>query len=204
MQHTACHVSLPCHPTHLPACMAMWASAWARAEKRWVLEPRFYLVSLGSQVHLCCSRAAPRVTAKVLAGHHVVGVTEAFGILHRDSPTRTKCSTGITFVSRQGTETNTYCKTWLSPIWPELWMPVIFFPTAKRWPQSHSHHLCPPKERNRRSLGIPETDGPQRRAEIQSLGVQCGGARCWVCMSQLSHIWLLSLPWLLREMQSLS
>lgn len=119
-------------PSHLPLCMATWASAEASAERQWLLEPLLHLTSLGSRVHPCCTQAAPRV----LAGHHMVGTTKAPGILHGGLPARTKRSTGITFLSRQGTETNTYCKTWLSLIWPELWMPEICFPTVQRRSQT--------------------------------------------------------------------
>lgn len=111
------HSTLACLPTVSPLSSSSLHghTGFCRSKTQWLLEPCFYLSSLASRVHLCCSQAAPRVTAKVLAGHCVVGTTEALSILHSDSPTRTKRSTGITFVSQQGTETNTYCKTGLSP-----------------------------------------------------------------------------------------
>lgn len=128
------YVSPMCGPSLLPACTATWASAWPRADNWWLLKPPFCLARSGVWVHLLS--AAALVIAKVPAGHCVVGITEALCILQGGSPTRTKRSTGITLVLQQGTETNSYCKTGPSPIWPELWMPGVCFPMAYRWLQS--------------------------------------------------------------------
>lgn len=62
-----------------------WVTPLA-SQPAWLCRILFHLASSGSCIHPCCPQAAPRVITKVLAGHCMMDIAEAVGILHGGSP----------------------------------------------------------------------------------------------------------------------